>query len=160
MLTTQYVRNGINGHKISTIWLKHKDEVRLGSLAFSFELDRPPASGQQGGDRPMPVSRDDDMSERTMMVGSLGAGKAVLEAVRKVDTPVRLKVEDEDDGDSAEHGPSRLRRVLVIGSVVAVVLAAIGGGGAIWYPIHKKQQFIAQTIEHSAQIRKRVIDRA
>ena len=28
----------VNGHKVSTIWLKHKDAVRLGSLAFSFEL--------------------------------------------------------------------------------------------------------------------------
>ncbi len=80
----------VNGHKVSTIWLKHKDEVRLGSLAFSFELDSAPAAGRQGGNRPAPVSRDDDMSERTMMVGSLGAGKAVLEAVRKVDTPVRM----------------------------------------------------------------------
>ena len=150
----------VNGHKISTIWLKHKDEVRLGSLAFSFELDRPPASGQQGGGRPMPVSRDDDMSERTMMVGSLGAGKAVLEAVRKVDTPVRLKVEEEDDGEGAEQGSSGLRRTLIIVSAVAIVLAGLGGAGAIWYPIHKKQQFVTQTIDRSTQVRKRVIDRA
>ena len=54
----------VNGHKISTIWLKHKDEVRLGSLAFSFELDRPRASGQQGRRQgPFLASRDDDMSE-------------------------------------------------------------------------------------------------
>jgi pSer/pThr/pTyr-binding forkhead associated (FHA) protein len=149
----------VNGHKVSTIWLKHKDEVRLGSLAFSFELDRPPAAGQQGGNRPAPVSRDDDMSERTMMVGSLGAGKAVLEAVRKVDTPVRLKVEEEED-DGAEHDSSGLRRKLVLGAVVAVILAGLGGGAAVWYPIHKKQQFLTQTVERSAQIRKRVIDRA
>ena len=130
----------VNGHKVSTIWLKHKDEVRLGSLAFSFELDRPPAAGQQGGGRPVPVSRDDDMSERTMMVGSLGAGKAVLEAVRKVDTPVRLKVEEEDDGDGAEQGSSGLRRTLVTRIGRRGVLAGLGGAGAVWYPIHKKQQ--------------------
>jgi pSer/pThr/pTyr-binding forkhead associated (FHA) protein len=149
----------VNGHKVSTIWLKHKDEVRLGSLAFSFELDSPPAAGQQGGSRPVPVNRDDDMSERTMMVGSLGAGKAVLEAVRKVDTPVRLKVEEEED-DAAEHDSTGLRRKLVLGAVVAVILAGLGGGAAVWYPIHKKQQFLTQTVERSAQIRKRVIDRA
>jgi pSer/pThr/pTyr-binding forkhead associated (FHA) protein len=151
----------VNGHKISTIWLKHKDEVRLGSLAFSFELDRPPAAGQQAGGRPVPASHDDDMSERTMMVGSLGAGKAVLEAVRKVDTPVRLKVEEEEeDSDNTGRDWSGLRRTLVIVAVVAVVLAGLGAAGAIWYPIHKKQQFITQTIDHSAQVRKRVIDRA
>lgn len=149
----------VNGHKVTTIWLKHKDEVRLGSLAFSFELDRPPAGVQQVGSRPVPVSRDDDMSERTMMVGSLGAGKAVLEAVRKVDTPVRLKVEEEEE-DGAEHDSSGLRRKLILGAVVAVILAGLGGGAAIWYPIHKKQQITAQTIERSAHIRKRVIDRA
>jgi pSer/pThr/pTyr-binding forkhead associated (FHA) protein len=150
----------VNGHKVSTIWLKHKDEVRLGSLAFSFELDRPPAAGQQGGGRPMPVSHEDDMSERTMMVGNLGAGKAVLEAVRKVDTPVRLKVEEEDDGDGAERGSSGLRRTLILVSAVAVVLAGLGGAGAVWYPIHKKQQIVTQTIDRSTQVRKRVIDRA
>lgn len=149
----------VNGHKVSTIWLKHKDEVRLGSLAFSFELDSPPAAGHQSGSRPVSVNRDDDMSERTMMVGSLGAGKAVLEAVRKVDTPVRLKVEEEED-DAAEHDSTGLRRKLVLGAVVAVILAGLGGGAAVWYPIHKKQQFVTQTVERSAQIRKRVIDRA
>jgi pSer/pThr/pTyr-binding forkhead associated (FHA) protein len=149
----------VNGHKVTTIWLKHKDEVRLGSLAFSFELDRPPAGIQQGGSRPAPVGRDDDMSERTMMVGSLGAGKAVLEAVRKIDTPVRLKVEEEEE-DGAEYDSSGLRRKLILGAAVVVILAGLGGGAAIWYPIHKKQQITAQTIERSAHIRKRVIDRA
>jgi len=150
----------VNGHKVSTIWLKHKDEVRLGSLAFRFELDCPPAAGQQGVNRPMPLSRDDDMSERTMMVGSLGAGKAVLEAVRKIDTPVKLKVEEEDDSDGADEGSSGLRRMLVRISIVVVVLGALGGAGAVWYPMHKKQQFVTQTTERSAQVRKRVIDRA
>jgi hypothetical protein len=95
-----------------------------------------------------------------MMVGSLGAGKAVLEAVRKVDTPIRLKVEEEDDSDGAERGSSGLRRTLILVSAVAVVLAGLGGAGAVWYPIHKKQQIVTQAIDRSAQVRKRVIDRA
>ncbi|WP_211098427.1 FHA domain-containing protein [Skermanella stibiiresistens] len=151
----------VNGHKITTIWLKHNDEVRLGSLAFRFELDRPPAAASaMGGGRAAPAApHDDDLSERTMMVGSLGAGKAVLEAVRKVEAPIKLAIEDDDDAGE-ERGPSRFGGLLVRGSIVAALLAAIGGAAAVYYPIHKKRQYVEQAVERSAMVRKRVIDRA
>lgn len=149
----------VNGHKVNTIWLKHNDEVRLGSLAFRFELDRPPAQAAERG-RPLPVHQDDDLSERTMMVGSLGAGKAVLDAVRKVETPVKLKVDEDEDNAGEERDRSGLRGKLILGGAVAAVLVVLGIGAAVYYPIHKKQQFVAQAIEHSAAVRKRVIDRA
>lgn len=95
-----------------------------------------------------------------MMVGSLGAGKAVLDAVRKVEAPVKLKVDEDDDGPGEERERSGIRGKLILSGVVAAVLAGLGIGAAVYYPVHKKKQFVAQAIEHSSAVRKRVIDRA
>lgn len=153
--------NGIhvNGQKISTAWLKHGDEVRLGPVVFRYELEQPPADAVAATSAG--AGADDDASERTMMVGSLSASNAVLEAVRKVEIAVEEAESESDAGRSRTQRPAKSggRRFGLI-LMALVVLGGLVAGGIYYYPTYQKQQALQSTIAAGEKAIQDVIVRA
>jgi pSer/pThr/pTyr-binding forkhead associated (FHA) protein len=146
----------VNREKIKTAWLKDGDEVRFGSIPFKFEI-------LKADNRPVRAASaaEESEGERTMMVGSLGASKAVIEAERKKEAPppepVRPVVSGPANVQEARKGAAgRLITMLAVGAVVAVVVV----GGGIYYPIFMENQKIADTLERNEKQIQKVISKA
>lgn len=160
----------VNKQRVTTAWLKQGDEIRLGPVAFRYELEAPPvpegatvtmttAMTQARG--PQPV--DDDGGERTMMIGSLSASKAVIDAARKSEPkqapaaaapPVRPKAEPV----KAPREPLNVKKLALLG-VLAAILAAGGVAGAIWWPKYQKEQAMAEVAASGARVARIVVAR-
>jgi len=133
----------VDGIKVSSAWLTHGQEVRFGPVPFRFEIDQAVAVA-------LPVAEADaEDEERTMMVGSAGASRAVLEAARNVDSveppppPVKpvarsTGVKAVASAAQAPRGKSRLPLIVII----CVLLGAGVGGGWVLYPRWERQKAI------------------
>lgn len=154
--------NGIqvNGTRLKSAWLKDGDEIRFGPIVFRVELETP-AGDAAPAPKAKPAAGGDD---RTMMIGSLDASRAVIDAmVRSVDTPaednpspvVRAPTKRVEP-DVREGGGRKL--VLIVTSLL--VLVAIGAGGVIYYPIWQRGKEIAAVVETGSSVVKQVILRA
>lgn len=160
----------VNKQRVTTAWLKQGDEIRLGPVAFRYELEAPPvpegatvamttAMTQARG----PLPADDDGGERTMMIGSLSASKAVIDAARKSEPkqapaaaapPVRPKAEPV----KAPRQPLNVKKFVLFG-VLAAILAAGGVTGAVWWPKYQKEQAMAEVAASGARVARIVVAR-
>lgn len=156
----------VNKQRVTTAWLKQGDEIRLGPVAFRYELEAAaPADGptmtmtaaMPGG----PVA--DDAGERTMMIGSLSASKAVIDAARKSEPkqapaaaapPVRPKAE----AVKAPREPLNVKKLMVFG-VLALIVAGAGGAAAIYWPKYQKQQRMEEVAQAGARVARVVVAR-
>lgn len=150
----------INRQKVKTAWLNHGDEVRIGPIPFRYEVDRPdlPGIGPVAPTARPGAGGDDADSDRTMMVGSLGASAAVLEAVRKVE-----KAPEEEAGPTAarhDSSPSGGGGKLVGILVAVLLLAAVGGGAYLYLPTYLKGQEIAEAIKEGDRVFLGIVSRA
>lgn len=148
----------INRQKVKTAWLNHGDEVRIGPIPFRYEVDRPDLPGIGPAVPTVRAGADDADSDRTMMVGSLGASAAVLDAVRKVE-----KVPEEEAGPAAvrrDSGPSGGSGKLVGIAVAVLLLAAVGGGAYLYLPTYLKGQEIADAIKEGDRVFLGIVGRA
>ncbi|MBI1320938.1 MAG: FHA domain-containing protein [Candidatus Hydrogenedens sp.] len=157
--------NGIqvNRQKVTTAWLKHGDEVRFGPIIFRFELERPDLAGTAASMPFVAAGPEEAEGDRTMMVGSLGASRAVIEAVRKVEEPVpeiaiprRAAAPAVADPSAAKAGRQRILTFAGLG----VLVIALGVGAVVYYPTYQRQQQIAQVISRDDAVLDRVIRRA
>jgi len=134
----------VDGLKVTSAWLTHGQEVRFGPVPFRFEID-------QGAPVALPVAETDaEDEERTMMVGSAGASRAVLEAARTVDPieppppPTKPVVGPKRAAASpvvsARESKSRLPLIVTL----CVLLGAGVGGGWVVYPRWERQKTIEE----------------
>lgn len=149
--------NGIqvNREKVKTAWLKDGDEVRFGPIPFRFEIDR---SDLRASTRPAAPAPEEGAEDRTMMVGSLGAGRAVLEAAHKEELPPQ-------QAPVRTQAPAGKTEGKGMGAVIAavaiiLVLTGLGVGGYFYYPIYMENQTIAATIDRNQPVVENVIERA
>ncbi len=145
--------NGIqvNRNKVTTAWLNNGDEVRFGPIPFRFEVDQTDISG--AGRAALSGSGED---ERTMMVGSLGAGEAIIKAQK---APVEAPPEPVATvAPEVAEGPSRSGGGRIAAMVVVVVLLAVAVGGAVvYYPTWQKDQEIAAVVGRADQVTSDII---
>lgn len=149
----------VDGVKVTSVRLTHGQEVRFGPVPFRFEIE---ASAPVASE--VAVSEAED-EERTMMVGSAGASRAVLEAARTVDPviesppPVKIAVRSPSGdrkpppADPARGGKSRLPLILT----VCVLLGVIGGGGWVLYPRWERQKAIEELLKSEERLSRDLI---
>lgn len=157
----------VNKQRVTTAWLKQGDEIRLGPLAFRYELEA--AAPPEGATVAMTTAMTqapppaDDGGERTMMIGSLSASKAVIDAARKSEPkqapaaaapPVRPKAEPE----KKPREPLNVKKLIIFGVLGAIVLGA-GAAGAIYWPIYQKQQRMEEVAQAGARVARVVVAR-
>ena len=162
----------VNKQRVTTAWLKQGDEIRLGPVAFRYELEAaaPPdgatmtmttAMTQQARPQQQP---DDGGGERTMMIGSLSASKAVIDAARKSEPkqapaaaapPVRPKAEP---AGKTPREPMNVKKLAVFG-VLTLILAGVGGAGAVYWPKYQKQQRMEEVAQAGARVVRVVVAR-
>lgn len=152
----------VNKQRITTAWLKPGDEVRLGPVAFRYELEAAPAGATMA--MPIAPSPADDGGERTMMIGSLSASKAVIEAARKSEpkqAPAAAAPPSRPAPVAAKppREPVNVAKLAIFG-VLGLLVVGIGAGGAIYYPIHQKQQSMEEVAAAGARVARIVIARA
>jgi len=151
----------VNRQKVKTAWLTHGDEVRFGPIPFRFELERPDLAAAASARAVQATPADDGDEERTMMVGSLGAGRAVIEAVRQATPPIEEITPPHRDPlrpeatQSAGHS-NRITLLVVVGILMAS-LAVVGG---IYGPAFLESHEIGEVVSASTSVANRVIARA
>lgn len=160
----------VNKQRVTTAWLKQGDEIRLGPVAFRYELEAPPKPENHtvamtaAMTQAMPPP-DDGGGERTMMIGSLSASQAVIDAARKSEPkqapaaaapPVRPKTETAAAKPPRE--PLNVKKLLVYGVLAAVLLGA-AGAGAVYWPMYQKQQRMEEVAQAGARVARVVVAR-
>lgn len=147
----------VDGAKIASAVLTHGQEVRFGPVPFRFEIESVSPVVDAS-----PVEAEDE--ERTMMVGSAGASRAVLEAARTVDPaieapPVKAVPRPSARGrevpkpEAAPKGKSRLPLILI----VCVLLGGAGGAGWVLYPRWERQKAMEELLRSEEKLSRDLI---
>ncbi|KAF0109559.1 MAG: FHA domain-containing protein [Rhodospirillaceae bacterium] len=141
----------VNDAKITSAWLKHHDEIRLGSIRFRFELERPAFAERSVAVAPAA----EDTGEHTIAAGSFLGGQAMLAAVQAAETDQKRNPEADSRRTRTTVPQAAKGRGSPLVYFLMVVLVAAAGIGAVVY--YGGGSDVDRLIEQSERIAERVV---
>lgn len=145
----------VNKLKVKTAWLSDGDEVRIGPIPFRFEVERTDVTAPVRA--AAAASTEEASADRTMMIGSIEASKAVIEAAqRKEEPPPPPPPRARTAAQKPKGGSGKLAMI----GLAVVVLGGAVAGGVVYYPTFKENQEVGALVARGQQTISGIIARS